>query len=509
MGNQVKDVASVSSILDTKAEDFFADSEALQEGLRLGHVGVWRWKIGSDRLDWTRNLDSVHHLPPGSFDGTLATFQRDVHPDDAPKVWQKIRDSIETGGNYKTAYRTAPRPDLPTLWIETAGGIWVAPDGSKYLTGICLDITRRVTNELALKRRLKQQSAVAAFGSYALHEPNFAKVMDRAVQVAADVLDVPLTKILRFVDSADHLILCAGIGWTDGLVGQGQVGIERSSQAGYTLLVKEPVLVSDLLSETRFNGPTLLHDHGVRSGISVIIPGSDERPFGVFGIHATDLKEFDQTDAQFLQSLANIVAGAARQAVSHEHQRLLIREMAHRAGNLLQLVTSIARQTFSAKRDMRDAQKSFSERLGALAKSNYVVSRGGWTSTRFQVLAEEALRAFADRISPKGRDVLLPPDLCFDLGIVLHELATNSMKYGTLGNTEGKVNLTWQREIGPDGTHFFGLIWDDPHSGAGVEASGSGFGSVLMQALIEQKWQGKIDMRTDPNFRIGFRIPLA
>jgi hypothetical protein len=84
--------------------------DALQEGLRLGGAGIWRWRIDSDVLEWTRNLEQVHDLPPGSFDGTLASFQHDLHPEDAQGVWEAIRASIETGGPYRAVYRTAPRP---------------------------------------------------------------------------------------------------------------------------------------------------------------------------------------------------------------------------------------------------------------------------------------------------------------------------------------------------------------------------------------------------------------
>jgi hypothetical protein len=66
------------------------------------------------------------------------------------------------------------------------------------------------------------------------------------VRVAAEVLQVPLTKILEFADSGEHLVLRAGLGWAEGLVGRGEVGIDLESQAGFTLLAKKPVIVKDL-----------------------------------------------------------------------------------------------------------------------------------------------------------------------------------------------------------------------------------------------------------------------
>lgn len=496
---------SLKSYETSERAPFLTEPVAIQEGLRLGGAGVWRWKLASESLEWTANLESVHHLPTGSFDGSLASFARDLHPDDATRVWREIHASIEHGVPYRTLYRTSPRDQEPDVWIETSGGVSNAADGSTYLTGVCLDVTDRVRSELELKKRLAQQSAVADFGSFALGEPDFTKVLDGAVAIAASTLGVPLAKILQFSDSADHLLLRSGLGWADGLVGHGRVGIEKASQAGYTLMVAEPVLVQDLKTETRFTGPQLLHDHGVRSGISVVIPGSAARPFGVFGIHTPEVRTFDRTDAEFLQSLANIVASAARQADSAKLQSLLIREMAHRAGNMLQLVTSIAGQTFKFATDPQEGRRSFTERLGALAKANHVVSRGGWTTTRFSEMVAEALQPFSDRIVTSGRDILLAPELAFDLGLVLHELATNSVKYGSLGQRDGTVAISWSHDPSPDRFRF---EWQDPQSSPRSDADRSGFGSKLVRGLIEDKWKGRVTVSFAPCFAVRLDIPF-
>ncbi|MBK9260097.1 MAG: response regulator [Polyangiaceae bacterium] len=72
---------------------------------------------------------------------------------------------------------------------------------------------------------------------------------------------------------------------------------------------KEPLIITDLHSEKRFGVAPLLREHGVVSGMSVII-GNPHNPFGVLGCHSTRLREFSQTDAQFLQSVGNLIAAA-------------------------------------------------------------------------------------------------------------------------------------------------------------------------------------------------------
>ena len=487
-------------------------SAGLLDGLRLGGVGVWRWKVDSDDLRWTANLEAVHALPEGSFDGTLSSFRNDIHPDDTDLVWRVISETLESGGPYKVVYRTAPREDAPTRWIEATGGLLPAADdggGDRFLTGICLDITERVMNERELERRLRQQKAIERLSSFALSTAEFQAVLDKAVQIAAEVLEVPLTKILQFGDAADHLKLVAGIGWKEGLVGRGQVGIDSDSQAGYTLQSRSPVVVADLRTETRFHGPPLLVEYGVRSGISVVIAGTEERPFGVFGIHTTRPRTFEPADVDFLTSLANIVASSNRQHMASAQRVLLMRELTHRSGNILQIVNAIANQTFPVGEISAGAKQAFSERLGSLARANYLIAQGGWTQTRLRSVLEESLAPFRKRINLRGRDILLPPDLCFDLGLVVHELATNSVKYGTLGQASGEVEISWDIAEGENGEPRFRLEWRDARSRPVANGSSSGFGSKFIASIIERKWNGTLAIATDDGYRFACEIPLS
>jgi two-component sensor histidine kinase len=536
-GNSVTE-DSMDAIRDQPTDNLLSDGVAVLEGLRLGQVGVWRWRINTDVLEWSPNLEAVHDLPAGSFDGTLASFQGDLHPDDAAAVWESIQQCVATGAPYRAVYRTRPREGRPPLWIETTGGVVTGPDGNRYLTGICLDVSDRVQSENELKRRLRQQQAIESCGSFALAESNFQATLQRVVETAADVLDVPLTKVLQLSNTADQLLLRAGVGWKDGLIGVAMVGIEAESQAGYTLMCGEPVIVRDLRSETRFSGPPLLIEHKVRSGMSVVIPGSEARPFGVLGIHTPELRKFDDADRDFLLSLANIIANSARHHAAEAQRSLLVREMAHRAGNLLQLVSSVANQTFAEGSDPATARRSFNQRLGSLSRANHLVAQGGWSSTRFINLVRETLEPFRERLLLQGRDILLPPDLCFDFSLVLHELATNSAKYGTLGADDGEVVLSWvlesrkadigsfaeptaeepvpATEAAPEDTpaveaepgEVFHFTWSDTAPVPEEAAVGSGFGSRLLTALIERKWGGTMRIETDGGYRFSSQIPL-
>lgn len=488
---------------------YLNDAWTILEGLRLGEVGVWRWKVDTDDLAWTANLEDIHRLPRGSFDGRISVFTNDIHPDDVPKVWDTIRSAVSDRGRYCIAYRTVPREQHESRWIEAVGGIQVDEAGDNYLTGICHDVTDRVRSEEQNQRRLKKLAGVEKLGSYALSENDLGKVLDYSVRIAAEIFDVPMAKVLQFTDDADGLLLRAGVGWKNGLVGIARVGIDQESQAGYTLLSSEPVIVSDLRTETRFSGPELLNDHGVRAGMSIIIKGTGSRPFGVFGIHCKDVRPFDEYDVEALQSIANIVASAVREAAAENHRSLVMREMAHRSGNLLQIVNAIAKQTFTDDRVTAEAQSAFRGRLASLSRANYLIAHGGWEPTRLIALVDETLRPFEGRYTLTGRDIMLPAELSFDLGMVLHELATNSAKYGSLSTEGGRIELRWSVGRDPENKRRFYFAWTDHRPTAAPTGAGGGFGSKLKQSLICDKWKGEYSVDLSSGYRFNCSVPLA
>ena len=170
-----------------------------------------------------------------------------------------------------------------------------------------VDMGNRPAAPDALTIRMRQQALVAELGQRALAGLHLDALCDDAVMKVTVGLQVEFAKVLELVPNAPTLRLRAGVGWKEGAVGQTTVSAGMQSQAGYTLASDQPVVVLDLREETRFNGPTLLHDHGVISGMSVVIQGR-EGPFGVLGAHTSERRTFSKHDINFLQAVANILA---------------------------------------------------------------------------------------------------------------------------------------------------------------------------------------------------------
>jgi two-component system CheB/CheR fusion protein len=184
------------------------------------------------------------------------------------------------------------------------------------LEGVVLtfvDITRIRKAEIQVADFSRRQNAievVAGFGRLALQERDLNKVMDECAGLLSITLSVELANVLELLPDEQSLLLRAGVGWKEGLVGHAVVSASRDSEAGYTLLTQEPVIVTDLSQETRFSGSSLLFDHHAVSGMSCLIRDHEGIPHGVIGVYSSAKRPFNWEDVTFLQAMATILAYA-------------------------------------------------------------------------------------------------------------------------------------------------------------------------------------------------------
>lgn len=189
-----------------------------------------------------------------------------------------------------------------------------------------------------------------------------------------------------------------------------------------------------------------------------------------------------------------------------EERALLVRELAHRVKNGFALVQAIARQTFA--RTDQERYASFSQRLSALAGTyNLILSREGEASSARTVLqaALQAHASEADRIRLNGPEITLPADLALPMSLVVHELATNATKYGSLSNEDGRVEITWNVAGGR-----VALVWTEIGGPAVAAPTRKGFGSVLIERAFPgaSRAVSKSDFLLEGlRFEISFALP--
>jgi signal transduction histidine kinase/CheY-like chemotaxis protein len=161
-----------------------------------------------------------------------------------------------------------------------------------------------------VQKLLRQQAAIARFGSFALREWDLMKILAEAARACAEGLDVPFSKICRYRAEQNDLLIVAGYGWQDGVIGHAVSRADMSSPQGRAFSTGEPSICDDLQKGNYVDLPPFYAAHGIVSIIDVIIKGSDDQPYGILEIDNNRQHDYDQSDIYFLTGFANVLAEA-------------------------------------------------------------------------------------------------------------------------------------------------------------------------------------------------------
>jgi PAS domain S-box-containing protein len=178
-----------------------------------------------------------------------------------------------------------------------------------------------------------------------------------------------------------------------------------------------------------------------------------------------------------------------------EKEHLLMREMNHRAKNMLSVVDAIAHQTATKSPD--DFIKRFSERIQSLSANQDLLLRTEWKGVEIKGLVHAQLAHFADligsRISAEGPTLRLKAASAQAIGLALHELATNAGKYGALSMETGRVDICWNV-----GGGNFTMTWTESGGPPVTPPKRRGFGSTVMGVMAERSVGGTVDLDYPP-----------
>nr|WP_294529388.1 ATP-binding protein [uncultured Rhodopila sp.] len=157
-----------------------------------------------------------------------------------------------------------------------------------------------------LRLRLRQQEILAELGTLALRGGQPESLFQEATRLVALGLETMFCKVLEYRSDEDQLLVIAGVGWRDGVVGHARIGADLASPAGYALRTGKPVISNSLSAEARFQTPALLIEHGILRAINVIIRCNDAH-FGVLEADSRHQGDFEPQDLAFMQAAANLL----------------------------------------------------------------------------------------------------------------------------------------------------------------------------------------------------------
>ena len=299
-------LANDITALRTAEESGRLSKEQLDEAQVIANVGSWEHDLVRNTISWSAGLRRVH-----GFGGDANPIWKGFTKPFSQKIGERLRALLQSAADasepFSIDYRIRCDGEVRTLHRRGR----TVRDGSGRpikVFGTVQDITDRVHREQELHRTAVQQSAVAHIGQAALSGMSPEFLLDQTATLVSAVLDVEFCEVLQRRNGS--LILVAGEGWEEGSIGTAKVSSGRGSQAAFTLESRQPVILTDISTETRFEPSALIRRHGAVSGITVAIDCGEAEPWGVLGVYARSKTSFSTTDVDFLRSVA-IVLGQA------------------------------------------------------------------------------------------------------------------------------------------------------------------------------------------------------
>ena len=394
------------------------------------------------------------------------------------------------------------------------------------------------TNAAQVRKLLRQQAAVARFGSFALREHDVLKVLTEAARVCAECLDVPFSKVCRYRAEENDLLIEAGYGWHAGVIGNVVSRADVTSPQGRAFVTGKPSICNDLRDDNDFNLPPFYAEHGIVSTIDVVIKGSDDQPYGVLEIDNNEQHDYDQHDIDFLTGFANVLAeavatsartGTLQRTIERmkilveekdrllEQKKVLAEELQHRVRNNLQLVYGMLSKQLDDTPDKVGQRgiKAISRRVSTLAQvydhllgseMTRTTDFGSYVSSLCLNLAE--IQAAPDggvTLTCDSDAIILDLDVVTALGIVVAEVVSNSYDHAFPGGEKGSIIVSVRRAGGDDNVATMTISDNGAGFLAKTESKRHGLG--LVRRLVEQV-RGSATVNSDHGTIWTIKIPI-
>jgi two-component sensor histidine kinase len=352
----------------------------------------------------------------------------------------------------------------------------------------------------ALRLRIRQQELLAELGVLALQGTSFIEMLNHTARVTAEGLGAEYCKVMEYIPAEARLLVRAGVGWGEGIVGHATVGADLASPAGYALRTGKPVISNHLENEQRFRTPELLIEHGIRRAMNVILQG-DGSPFGVLEVDSRSEGEFTEHDIAFLQGAANILGMAIEQQqyqrklqAALERHQILLKEVNHRVKNSLQVVSSMLYLQASDAGDpvLSDRLNEASTRISAVGRAyERLAYNADYESIGLASYLREVIEDLETAVAPCKVQLEVPEEIQFAadrailVALIINELVLNAGKHAYPNSAGGSI---WVRVVQTDNDLVQISVRDE---GVGLPAgfdplTSKRLGSRLINALAKQ-----------------------
>ena len=387
-----------------------------------------------------------------------------------------------------------------------------------------------------VKKLLRQQAAIASFGSFALSQSALQKILTEAARVCAEGLSVRFCKICQYRPAENDLLVVAGYGWKAGVIGNVVSRADPSSPQGRAFSTGEPSICNDLRKDTQFVLPPFYAEHDIVSTIDVLIKGGHQ-PYGVLEIDSDTQQDYDQQDIIFLTGFANVLAEAvatsSRTALLQttiaqmevlvedknrllEQKKVLAEELQHRVRNNLQLIYGMLTRQLEETKDESGQRgiRAIARRVSTLAQvydhllgaeMTRTTDFGSYVKSLCLSLGEIQASPAKITLTCESEILILDLDVVTALGIVVAELVTNSYDHA-FPNGEGAIDVSVRRDV--NNADAATLIIKDDGPGFEIKPGSKRHGLGLVRRLAEQV-RGTAAVATNKGTVWTISFPLA
>ncbi|MEI8146841.1 MAG: histidine kinase dimerization/phosphoacceptor domain -containing protein, partial [Alphaproteobacteria bacterium] len=329
-----------------------------------------------------------------------------------------------------------------------------------------------MNDAILIRTLLRQQAALASFGSFALRQNDLQAVLMEAARVCAEGLSVRFCKVCRYRPVENDLLIIAGFGWKEGVVGHVVSKADASSPQGLAFTTGQPAICGNLQLDVQFRLPDFYAEHNIVSTIDVLIKGATQ-PFGVLEIDSDTKRAFDEQDIIFLTGFANVMAEAvatsdrtkvlettiaqmkvlvAEKDRLLEQKKVLAEELQHRVRNNLQLIYGMLIRQLDETRDNSGERgiRAIARRVATLAQVyDHLLGTEMTRTTDFGHYVRSLCASLID-IQPASTAItldcateviVLDLDIVTALGIVVAELVANSYEH-TFPDGVGAIHVS-------------------------------------------------------------------
>lgn len=421
------------------------------------------WNLAEDHAVWSSNFVDVFGIP-GDASAARTPYElfiELVHPEDRTRIDAMHIRVLRTGGAFSEEFRINS-PDGAVRWIATRGEVLRDDNGKPHrLLGANFDITERRRSEDRLKQSLAIIELANESGEIGIWNSNPAVRAGRLDQRARSIFGLP----------ADE---------------------ERVDLK----------IFRDAIHTDDWNRVRSVLIQSLKSGDKFTVECRIRRPdLAVRWIRIRGQADIDALTRRAVR-MTGIVFDITERREREAHLRFLMRELTHRSKNLLAVIQAMARQTGGTAVSLDDFQSRFSARLHGLAVSHDLLVNEDWQGAFLADIVRSQVEHFADlaskRLVIEGDNVQLKPEAAQNIGLALHELATNAAKFGALANADGKVSISWSVITGAADGKMLQIIWRESGGPPVEPPTRRGFGSSVIERVVARALDGRVSLTFEP-----------